>query len=216
MRRSPEALERERHLERLIVQANAVSEPNTQVPLCLFEDFGPAPGRVPDAQRQHSANPKVFKRATEFELDASHPDAPKYDLLVRKIGAVHRKGNAPYFDQFLRRLFTAISRAGVDGPLAPVEIVLPDPVSFRRLSFNPDGTGLILDSPERAWFEKLYQLLNGADLSRVRECTSCKRLFWARRRDQVACSKRCANRARFSRFYKKTRNRSCKTAFGDR
>ena len=113
---------------------------------------------------------------------------------------------------FLRRLFTAISRAGVDGPLAPDEIELPDPVSFRRLSFNPDGTGLILDSPERAWFEKLYQLLDGADLSRVRECTSCKRLFWARRRDQIACTKRCANRARFSRFYKKARRKAAHSA----
>jgi hypothetical protein len=141
----------------------------------------------------------------EFEPDALHPDAPKYDLMVRKISAVHQKGNALYFDQFLRRLFTAISRAGVDGPLEPDEIVLPDPFSFRRLSFDTDGTGLILDSPERAWFEKLYQLLNGADLSRVRECTSCRSLFWARRRDQVACSKRCANRSRFARFYRKTR-----------
>jgi len=207
MRRSPEALERERHLERLIAQANAVSESDTQVPSCLFEDFGPARGRVRDAQRQHSGNPSVFKRATEFEPDALHPDAPKYDLLVRKVSAVHRKGDALYFDQFLRRLFTAISRAGVDGLLAPDEIVLLDPVSFRRLSFNRDGTGLILDSPERAWFERLYQLLDGADLSRVRDCTSCKRLFWARRRDQVACSKLCANRARFSRFYKKTRRK---------
>lgn len=207
MRRPPEALEREIHLERLITQANAVSESDPQEPSSLFKDFESARRRVPDAQRQHSANPKVFKRATEFEPDASHPDAPKYDLLVRKIGAVHRKGNASYFDQFLRRLFTAISRARVDGPLEPDEIVLPDPVSFRRLSFRPDGIGLILDSPERAWFEKLYQLLDGADLSRVRECTSCKRLFWARRRDQVACSKRCANRARFSRFYKKTRTK---------
>ena len=149
----------------------------------------------------------MLKRATKLEPDALHPDASKYDLLVRKISAVHRKGNALYFDQFLRRLFTAIPRTGVDSPLAPDEIVLPDPVSFRRLSFNPDGTGLILDSPERAWFEKLYQLLDGADLSRVRECTSCKRLFWARRRDQVACSKLCANRARFSRFYDKTRRK---------
>jgi hypothetical protein len=83
-------------------------------------------------------------------------------------------------------------------PVAPDESVLPDPVSFRRLSFNPDGTGLILDSPERAWFEKPYEFLNGADLSRVRDCASCKRLFWARRRDQVACSKLCANRGKQS------------------
>jgi hypothetical protein len=207
MRRSPEALERERHLERLIAQANAVSESDTQEPPGLFEDLGPSRRRVPDAQRQHSRKPSVLKRATKFEPDALHPDASKYDLLVRKISAVHRKGNALYFDQFLRRLFTAISRAGVDGPLAPDEIVLPDPVSFRRLSFNPNGTGLILDSPERAWFEKLYELLDGADLSRVRECTSCKRLFWARRRDQVACSKLCANRARFSRFYTRRKRR---------
>jgi hypothetical protein len=205
MRRSPEALERDKHLERLVARANAVSDSDTQAPSALFEDFGHAQGRLPGAQRQHSGNLSVFKRPMKFEPDALHPDAPKYDLLVRKISAVHRKRNALYLDQFLRRLFTAISQAGVDGALAPREIVLPDPVSFRRLSFNPDGTGLILDSPERAWFEELYQLLDGADLSRVRECTSCKRLFWARRRDQVGCSKRCANRARFSRFYKKAK-----------
>jgi len=96
---------------------------------------------------------------------------------------------------------------GADGPIQPPDIILPDPVSTRYLSFDPDGTGRIVDSPDRERFEHLYELLHGLQLARIRECGSCKRLFWARRKDKIACSRPCANRVRASKFYYKVKQR---------
>jgi hypothetical protein len=56
------------------------------------------------------------------------------------------------FAHFLRELFTAIARAGAAGPLEPEPLELPDPASFRRLEFEPNGTMRIHDSPLRARF----------------------------------------------------------------
>jgi hypothetical protein len=104
------------------------------------------------------------------------------------------------FAHFLRELFTAIARAGAAGPLEPEPLELPDPASFRRLDFEPNGTMRIHDSPLRARFEQLYRDLEGLDGTRIRECADCE-LFWAQRKDRVGCSKPCANRLRFSRYY---------------
>jgi hypothetical protein len=109
------------------------------------------------------------------------------------------------FRDFLFRLFTAIARAGARGPIQPDDIELPDQPSFRRLTFKADGTGVILESPSRARLEEIYRLLNGLELSRIRECQSCNRLFWAKRSDRTGCGKVCANRIRFKRFYHKTK-----------
>jgi hypothetical protein len=105
----------------------------------------------------------------------------------------------------LHDLFTEIARAGAGGPLQPPDIILLDPISMRYLCFNPDGTGRIVDSPDRERFEHLYRLLHGLQLARIRECGSCKRLFWARRKHKIACSRPCANRLRSSKFYYKVK-----------
>jgi|ERR1035437_1332740 predicted RNA-binding Zn ribbon-like protein len=77
-------------------------------------------------------------------------------------------------------------------------IVVDDPVS------SLDDRH-ILESPSRARLEEIYRLLNGLELSRIRECQSCNRLFWAKRSDRTGCGKVCANRVRFKRFYHKTK-----------
>ena len=41
----------------------------------------------------------------------------------------------------------------------------------------------------------------GLDGSRIRKCPDCGALFWVQRKDRVGCSKPCANRLRFSRYY---------------
>ena len=118
---------------------------------------------------------------------------------------LQRERHELLFRGVLRELFTEIARAGAAGPILPEDIELPDPNSTRRLCFNPDGAGRIVDSPARARFEELYALLEGLDLTRIRECGSCKQLFWAWRKDQRACSKPCANRYRAARFYYKAK-----------
>jgi hypothetical protein len=95
------------------------------------------------------------------------------------------------FVHFLRELFTAIARAGAAGPLEPEPLELPDPASFRRLEFEPNGTMRIHDSPLRARFEQLYRDLEGLDGTRIRECADCGALLGAtqgsRRLQQALC-----------------------------
>jgi hypothetical protein len=128
-------------------------------------------------------------------------DPKTYELLVGKVRAKHAIAHEAAFKHFLRELFTAIARVSARGPLEPEPLELPDPVSFRRLEFEPNGTMRIHDSPLRAGFEQLYRDLVGLDGTRIRECADCGELFWAQRKDRVGCSKPCANRLRFSRYY---------------
>jgi hypothetical protein len=128
-------------------------------------------------------------------------DPKSYEVLLGKVRAKHARGHEAAFAHFLRELFTAIARAGAAGPLEPEPLELPDPASFRRLEFEPNGTMRIHDSPLRARFEQLYRDLEGLDGTRIRECADCGELFWAQRKDRVGCSKPCANRLRFSRYY---------------
>jgi hypothetical protein len=213
MRRTPKALDRERQLERLIGQANdanvrwAKRRPS-RLEKVLF-DGGPAPEVSTSDRRKTTVVNR--RRTRQFEFDPSSPEAADYERLYQKVRVRLQKSHALWFTEFLARLFAAIARAAVAGPTQPDEILLPDPISSRRLFFNADGTGRILDSPLRTRFEELYRLLEGADLSRVRECASCVQLFWARRKDQVGCSKKCANRIRVSRFHVRERKSNART-----
>jgi hypothetical protein len=201
MRRSPKALERERQVEALIHEANQAEDlsPADQMLRDLIEDPAAQVGRPPfkPAARRGAATAKE----REPESD------PAYEKGFRRVRALHREKNAQTFRHVLHDLFTEIARAGANGPLQPPDIILLDPVSTRYLCFNPDGTGRIVDSPDRERFEHLYGLLHGLDLARIRECGSCKRLFWARRKDKIACTRPCANRVRASKFYYKVKQR---------
>jgi len=203
MRRSPKALERERRIEALIDEANLAEElPSAAKQLRdLIEDPAFHAGRLSlgQATRRAAGNP-IAKTRSESD--------PAYDKGLKRVRTLHREGNAFSFRRVLLDLFTMIAISGADGPFQPPDINLPDPISLRRLCFNPEGTGSIVDSPDRARFEELYGLLHGLDLTRIRKCSSCKRLFWARRKDKIACSKPCANRARASRFYYKVKQQT--------
>ena len=55
--------------------------------------------------------------------------------------------------------------------------------------------------------EPLYRLLNQcleyADATLIRGCPKCARLFYAKRKDQIACSTVCARRLRSKQWYEK-------------
>ncbi|HEY0080672.1 MAG TPA: hypothetical protein VGB73_18855 [Pyrinomonadaceae bacterium] len=38
------------------------------------------------------------------------------------------------------------------------------------------------------------ETINGVEVTRIRACNDCQRIFWAKRKDQSCCSKDCANR----------------------
>jgi hypothetical protein len=203
MRRSPKTLERERQIEALIHEANQAEDltPADKGLVDLIEDPAAQAGRPAfrPAARRAAAKPTAEEPKSKSD--------PAYEEGLRRIRALHREKNARTFRSELHDLFTEIARAGADGPLQPPDIFLLDPDSERRLCFNPDGTGRIVDSPDRGRFEHLYRLLHGLELARIRECASCKRLFWARRKDKIACSRPCANRVRASKFYYKVKLR---------
>jgi hypothetical protein len=199
MRRSPKVLEQERRVEKLIALANRAAPKSTAETSFhkLIEDEAFHAGR---RSGRSGLVRSVSQKAVPAD-DLSAGDPKTYDDLVGKVRAKHAIAHEAGFTHFLRELFTAIARAGAAGPLDPEPLELPEPVSFRRLEFEPNGTMRIHDSPLRARFEQLHRDLAGLDGTRIRECPDCGALFWAQRKDRVGCSKPCANRLRFSRYY---------------
>jgi hypothetical protein len=209
MRRSPKVLEQERRVEKLIALANraapkSAAETSFQK---LIEDEAFHAGR----KGGQADLVRSVRRKAVLADDRGGGDSETYAALVGRVRAKHAREHEAAFKRFLHALFTALARAGAAGPLEPEPLELPDPISFRRLEFEPNGTMRIHDSPLRARFEQLYRDLAGLDGARIRECSDCGALFWAQRKDRVGCSKGCANRLRFSRYYdahKKTGTRS--------
>jgi hypothetical protein len=192
-------LEQERRVEKLIALANraapkSLAETSFQK---LIEDKAFHAGRKGG---RAGLVRSVSRRAVPAD-DRGGGDRETYEALVGRVRAKHAREHEATFKRFLRALFTAIARAGAAGPLEPEPLELPDPVSFRRLEFEPNGTMRIHDSPLRAGFEQLHRDLVGLDGTRIRECADCGELFWAQRKDRVGCGKPCANRLRFSRYY---------------
>lgn len=199
MRRSPKALVRQRLVEDLIGQTNtaaALTPADSAIQSVIDDPAYPSPVKARPVR-------KLLAGSASKADTLQHDDDPQYRELLRRVEASHRRRENREFPRILRRLFTAITRSGAEGPLQPDEIELPDPVSFRRLLTDAKGIGHVVDSPLRARLEGLYRLLDGLDLTRVRECPSCRRLFWARRKDQRGCSRPCANRIRVSKHYYK-------------
>lgn len=68
-----------------------------------------------------------------------------------------------------------------------------------QLRFADDGTVFRVQDP----YEKFLLALTNCDLQRLKSCATCGRFFVAWRKDQKACSLRCANRLRVTKFRKK-------------
>lgn len=50
---------------------------------------------------------------------------------------------------------------------------------------------------------RFIKAINGVEIWRIRECEMCEYIFWANRRDQVCCTKQCANAFRVRRHRQK-------------
>jgi hypothetical protein len=198
MRRSPKVLEQERRVEKLIGLANRAAPAADGKLREVIEDSDYHTGATDSRSGRVRS---VGRKAVPAHDLGVGDDAKTYEALVGSVRAKHAREHDAAFKHFLRALFTAIARAGAAGPLEPEPLELPDPISFRRLEFEPNGTMRIHDSPLRARFEQLYRDLAGLDGTRIRECSDCRALFWAQRKDRVGCSKGCASRLRFSRYY---------------
>jgi hypothetical protein len=68
---------------------------------------------------------------------------------------------------------------------------------------------LYKDKHGKAQFEiyPILQELKGVELARIRQCPICQKIYWAERKDQPACEKRC-NNIRRSRIQRGTFSRS--------
>jgi len=75
-----------------------------------------------------------------------------------------------------------------------------------------DGQGRV-EIHEPSWmnvefYRRFRDALDGIDATRIRRCKQCGKLFWAKRQDQSTCSRTCAGRRRFSKFYENRTNRA--------
>jgi len=93
-------------------------------------------------------------------------------------------------------LTTLALRNHVGQPPGYVSIVLSDKVPI-QIRVRADH---IIEPAPDLLETCLRPALVGCDARRIRECPVCVRLFIAKRHDQVACEKRCANLVRVRRF----------------
>ncbi|HVB80829.1 MAG TPA: hypothetical protein VNE82_12895 [Candidatus Binataceae bacterium] len=94
----------------------------------------------------------------------------------------------------LRRLASEVA-----APLSSAPVELPITVAPPRYQIMPNGSAAF--GPD-LFLDLVIPVIGeaGADLKRVKLCTLCTRLFFARRHDSLACSQRCANLERIRRF----------------
>jgi hypothetical protein len=80
----------------------------------------------------------------------------------------------------------------------------PDQIveALRRVGYS--GGRLILDDHRKLGWEldPLMTALVEVEVDRIRECARCQRIYWARRSDQLCCSRECGHVLR-SRTYRK-------------
>jgi hypothetical protein len=81
----------------------------------------------------------------------------------------------------------------------PVECYLPPAMLYTR-----DGLIKIGGAPISHW---LLPMLDGLEAARLRLCEVCGKLFVARRRDQLGCSRRCGD-AMYMRRYRRAEDRN--------
>lgn len=67
-------------------------------------------------------------------------------------------------------------------------------------------TELRIEANGTAYFQKslFADVIDGADVRRIRLCEVCENLFWAKRLDQVFCSKACSGLQRIQRWREKS------------
>jgi hypothetical protein len=110
---------------------------------------------------------------------------------------------------YVRNTLRAVSRLP-----SPSSLFEPEPIQLQSFfsieTAWQDAAGIL---HIEAMYPRLVQLharfrslLDGLDATRLRECPICSRLFWARRDDQKACTKVCANRLRVRNFYRKSKD----------
>lgn len=68
--------------------------------------------------------------------------------------------------------------------------------SFLLLSRIPVHASFSIgkDGIAKVSLDSFAETINGVDVTRIRECKDCQRIFWAKRKDQSCCSTDCANR----------------------
>lgn len=123
-------------------------------------------------------------------------------------------GQVYEFLRFLREVFDwLVERKTDDGDAKPGRVG-PGPGSFTLPQFEIEQIVIAPNGTLRfeRWVDNVGQLhrllrasLNGLEAWPIRRCEvpACRKFFFARRKDQFACSRTCANRRRVMKHYKK-------------
>jgi hypothetical protein len=61
------------------------------------------------------------------------------------------------------------------------------------------------DGVMRVELDEFSRAIHNVDVTRIRRCNKCQKFFWAKRRDQLCCSKSCRNNFNVGKTYEKRR-----------
>jgi hypothetical protein len=153
-----------------------------------------------EAMSELVASPRFREREAQInDLLASTSGFEHFDLTE----ASNEDQGAAY--EFVRRVANVIEWVANDTsqPYAfvPAFQVYPGlPIYVERASSD---RLMLRQSPLQKFYERFRIALETLDPSRIRLCEACNAIFWVHRKNQAACSKPCANRARVRRWYAK-------------
>jgi hypothetical protein len=114
----------------------------------------------------------------------------KFRQLYRVLGAIRVDRSVEIFERYrylsnVRLLLITIANSQGS------RIEIPYQITEFAISLTLDGDGKILIQTG-----PLLELVKGVEARRIRQCSECKRIFWAGRMDKFACTKKCVQRRR--------------------
>jgi hypothetical protein len=123
-----------------------------------------------------------------------HFPSEQFAQLYHYLGPIHAHRLAEICDRYVliadaQNLLTAIANA--QGRKIDVPPQAMEGISVLAI----DDSGNVRLEPGR-----LLRIVNGVEAKRIRQCSECKRIFWAGRIDKPACSKKCLQRRRARRW----------------
>jgi hypothetical protein len=142
---------------------------------------------LPDLITQHLLSFEPFYGSKQKYLEISR----RYQELFRTCGQL-----ASLFE-FVQRRFSKENNYRLQNHLDWVEPYAEPALSETEVRIEADGTAYL----QKSLFS---DAIDGIDVRRIRLCEVCENLFWAKRLDQVFCSKACSGLQRVQRWREKS------------
>lgn len=133
--------------------------------------------------------PSDLRKVTSYQFGSGAELYPQFFSVCKAIEAIAKLNDAALSGE---EVPTWKGPTGMTTERARRVLLPPQPAAV-AVFLSRDGIAHVMGDPRGHLYQQFLDHLNGAELTRLKRCPVCSRFFWARRSDQEACAKRCAN-----------------------